>query len=271
MARASTKQPPAKTVHDELLDAAMEVTEGFKQKHPKEKDQDYLKRIVMAVADAPDAIWNDLSTDAQTWFNDATDALNNKKEVELPDGYDEAPPQESRRQSGPEAAAERVNGRRNARQAAAEAQDEEQERQPAPRGRRAAAEDADEDSPATSRRSRQAEPEEDAQEEPRGRGRPPASGSRRSREEDAPQGRRAARDEDGKSRRAPPPRQSRGPSAVAEIRRMVIRNPSISNDKIVAGLEKKNLQAQDSTINSTRVFTLAAIADIKEAGRWAED
>jgi hypothetical protein len=271
MARTARREPEpetepedGQTVHDELLDAAIECDPKCTPKHSKEDDQTYLKRIVVALADAPNEIWNKLSEDAQNWFNDATDAMNDKKPVAAPEGFDIEERAPRKQRSAPQQLAERVQERRSRRPAAQEPEEEQ-----------GTGDGTENDEPAPARRSR-GEPASGRRESAGtgdGGGRRANSGNGR----DAPSERRSSRDEREadpsaarKKAAAAPAREGRGPSAVAEIRRYLIKRPKASNEDILNILDKKGLEAKDSTINATRASVLSTIADIKAAGYWAE-
>lgn len=58
----------------------LEVATGVKIN--KDEDvQGYMARVVSAVADLPEEAWNKLSETAQGWYNDAAEAVNNKKPI----------------------------------------------------------------------------------------------------------------------------------------------------------------------------------------------
>ena len=68
-------------------------------------DVSYLKRLIKAVADLKDPAWNDLSKEAQDWFNDAADKANAKKDIPaFPDAEsdDDEKPRTRRRSAEPE-------------------------------------------------------------------------------------------------------------------------------------------------------------------------
>jgi len=58
----------------EELATATEVTPS-KRKNETITDQDYLKRLAVAILELPEAEWNKISKEAQDWYNDAADAI----------------------------------------------------------------------------------------------------------------------------------------------------------------------------------------------------
>lgn len=66
----------------------LEIATEVKPKHGEVR-QIYLKRLVSAVSKLDDDKWDSLSKEAQSWFNDAADSINEKQAIpELP-GYEE--------------------------------------------------------------------------------------------------------------------------------------------------------------------------------------
>ena len=52
------------------------------ERSKSEDEQEYLKRLVRKVAALKDKEWDELSGDAQAWYNDAAKAMNDKEELE---------------------------------------------------------------------------------------------------------------------------------------------------------------------------------------------
>jgi hypothetical protein len=68
------------------------------QPHRKSTVQEYLGKLVQAVSDIDEKTFEaELSPEAQDWANNGINALNDQKEVELPEGFE--PPATSERQS----------------------------------------------------------------------------------------------------------------------------------------------------------------------------
>lgn len=67
------------------LAAATEV-EPSKRRDETVTSQEYMKRLALAVGDLSDKEWEDLSTEAQDWYNSAADSIEAKKDIpEFPD------------------------------------------------------------------------------------------------------------------------------------------------------------------------------------------
>ena len=75
----------SKSVKDEIL-GLVKV-----DKKRGDDEQAYMKRVVAAVTELADVDWDKLSDEAQAWFNDAVDRVNDRKEI-IP-FLDEAPAQ----------------------------------------------------------------------------------------------------------------------------------------------------------------------------------
>ena len=80
------------------LAAATEVT-----KKRGQDEQEYMKALVKATSDLADADWNKLSVEAQDWFNEAADAVNQKNPIAgFPDAEPPAEDKPSRRRAAKE-------------------------------------------------------------------------------------------------------------------------------------------------------------------------
>lgn len=92
----------------EALAKAVEV-DPSKRRNETISTQSYLQRLVAAVEQAPDEVWNGLPRDAQDWYNLAADAAAAKSDLPMfPDDTDAAKPAEAssgRRRTSSEAAA----------------------------------------------------------------------------------------------------------------------------------------------------------------------
>ncbi len=82
----------ATTLFQELFNAACTVDSKFAPQHPKEDAQKFLARITTAIGEMADAAFDELSGDAQEWYNAAAEALNSKGAVTPPEGYEPPPP-----------------------------------------------------------------------------------------------------------------------------------------------------------------------------------
>jgi hypothetical protein len=72
------------TTYSALLAAAGKVP-GLE---PKEADEDYLKRLILAVSSIPVPAFERMPDDARTWFDSAADALSAGMRVPPPEGFD---------------------------------------------------------------------------------------------------------------------------------------------------------------------------------------
>jgi hypothetical protein len=258
MARAAKRAEPEPeadmTVYEEMLDAAKQVDRTIKE---GKNDQDYLKTLIVALADVPDDVFNQMSDEAQEWFNEATDAVNDHNPIPLPDGYT------------PMKAA--GGGRRKlaAAEPEGEAEADPAEEEAPRRSRRAAAPAEEEAAPA--RRSRRAAPEEE-QEEARPAARRGARGAEAAPARKAANGtsRPAAGAEkvSGRAQKGKPFGE-RGPSMVVEIRKIVVKRPNATIDQIQAALAKKNMEPNEATIRVTKQATIATMDALRDIG-WQE-
>lgn len=64
------------TIFEELLVAAQAVEPTFPDRAVGEPEQDYMKRLLTAVAATPDEVWNKISPAAGDWFNTAVAEVN---------------------------------------------------------------------------------------------------------------------------------------------------------------------------------------------------
>jgi small nuclear ribonucleoprotein (snRNP)-like protein len=71
-----------KSVYEELLEA----TKVKKDKDASE--QEHLGKICREVANLSDKDWEGLSSEAQNWYNDAADAMNERKDIATPEGFE---------------------------------------------------------------------------------------------------------------------------------------------------------------------------------------
>lgn len=79
------------------------------QQKKKEDRQDYLTRLMRAVADVPDDIWGSLSKDAQEWNNDAATAFKEGRDIDDFLEEDEEPEEEETNVEAPEADEEPID------------------------------------------------------------------------------------------------------------------------------------------------------------------
>lgn len=83
------KDAAEKTIHAELFEAASaDKSEKFKGRGKSETLADYLARLVERIAEVPQEVFDTMSQEAQTWYNEAVDLLNEEKELPVPPGMD---------------------------------------------------------------------------------------------------------------------------------------------------------------------------------------
>jgi len=77
-------------VSAELLKACQEHKPNFKAQRENEADAAFVERVLTAIADVPDEIYNALSPAAKDWFAAAADAANAGGEPAAPEGFQSA-------------------------------------------------------------------------------------------------------------------------------------------------------------------------------------
>jgi hypothetical protein len=75
------------TVCDELLAAIRQHKPKFRPQKETESDAEYIERVLQAIADIPDEIYNKLSPEALQWFAQAAETTNAGEQAEPPDGF----------------------------------------------------------------------------------------------------------------------------------------------------------------------------------------
>jgi len=75
------------TVCDELVNAIRQHKPNFRLQRETETDPEFVERVLQAVADIPDDIYNTLSQPALDWFADAANIANNGGEPPAPAGF----------------------------------------------------------------------------------------------------------------------------------------------------------------------------------------
>jgi hypothetical protein len=73
------------TLFDEILTAAK--TKGAVDIKPNETDDKYLEEIIRVIAIVDNPVWEGLSTDAKTWFNESVKAINLAQPLPEIDGF----------------------------------------------------------------------------------------------------------------------------------------------------------------------------------------
>jgi len=74
-------------VSAELLKACQEHKPNFKAQRENEADASYIERVLTAIADVPDEIYNALSPAAKDWFAAAAETANAGGEPAAPEGF----------------------------------------------------------------------------------------------------------------------------------------------------------------------------------------
>ena len=74
------------TVHDALLETALAHDADFAQRHNKESDQAYLKRLHRLLADISEEAYNEMPEGAQEWYNEAVGAIDEGNDIPIPEG-----------------------------------------------------------------------------------------------------------------------------------------------------------------------------------------
>lgn len=96
MAQSTTAAPEAETVNGaaEITSVCGEVLAAIKQHKPSfraqretEGDNEFIERMLQAIADVPDEIYNGLSPEAQAWFAQAAEVTNGGGEPPSPAGF----------------------------------------------------------------------------------------------------------------------------------------------------------------------------------------
>jgi len=79
------------SVHDELLQTATGLEEGFKLRGKRETPQKYMSRLfgVLDYTHLPEEQWNNLSEPAQQWINDAQEAVDSGRDLPALEGLPE--------------------------------------------------------------------------------------------------------------------------------------------------------------------------------------
>lgn len=264
----------ANAIESELLEAT-----GLKKK-VGETFQKLASRLVGAVAEMPEDEWDKLSDEAQAWHNAGSKAINANKDVaRFP--ADEEPADEPADE--PEDKPARGRGRardeedepedKPARGRGRASRDEEPaEEEPPARGRRRAAAEEEEpdDKPARGRRGRAAEEEEPDDKPARSRTRSRAAAEEEP--EDKPARRTAAKKETkpaGRAARKDP--DAKGPSGTTLLKKMLIKDPAMKTDAILAELDEKHgLTMTPMACSSIRSAFIHSMKILDAAGHLSE-
>jgi len=75
------------SVCDELVNAVRQHKPNFKLQRETEIDSEFVERVLQAVADVPDEIYNELSQPALDWFAQAAEIANAGNEPPAPAGF----------------------------------------------------------------------------------------------------------------------------------------------------------------------------------------
>jgi hypothetical protein len=75
------------TVYTELFAAIRQHKPTFRAQRESDTDADHIERVLQAIADVPDEIYNALSAEAQNWFARAAETANAGGVPAPPDGF----------------------------------------------------------------------------------------------------------------------------------------------------------------------------------------
>lgn len=247
------------SVYDALFNAVTENKPDFAKPHTKEPEQQFLKRMLDHIADLSDAQFEALPEDAQNWFNFAvSEELNKRKEVTPPEGFAEA----KMADEGPKKISRPVILNREQLQAQQPPQPEpEPERepvspqptpQPTPQPELVAAAPQP-----TAAAPQWAQQPQNGQEPPRKRrGRPPKNATPQT--VARPEPRRPFAGSHG----------ARKEFSVRTLRQLVIENPTITTDMLMAKANESGEVFARTTVNAARNQTLEMIDVAKQMGHW---
>lgn len=249
----------ANAIESELLEAT-----GLKKK-VGETFQKLAARLVGAVAEMPEDEWDKLSDEAQAWHNAGSKAINANKDVarfpadEEPAGEPDEPEEKPARGRG-----------RASRDEEEEPADEEPEEKPARGRRRAAAEEEEpEEKPARGRRRAAAEEEEPEDKPARTRTRSRATEEEEP--EDKPARRTAAKETKPAGRAARKDPDAKGPSGTTLLKKMLIKDPAMKTDAILAELDEKHgLTMTPMACSSIRSAFIHSMKILDKAGHLSE-
>jgi hypothetical protein len=225
----------AKELERELLEAT-----GQKPQKESEDRQKYLARLIRAVNDLSDKEYGKLSDPLQEYLGEATEALNDKKEIaDFPGGGKKG----------------KASGKDTAKSKSRKDEEDEDEEE--------AGEDADEES----------EDAEDAEEEedpkPRRKSKSSKKASRKAKasddeDEDAEE---TADEEEAAPRKAKVGK----PGAVALLRKTIVMHPTWKRDKVREYLEKKGFDVKDNTLSIHYYEARSLLKLLNEAGHLSRD
>jgi len=207
-----------------------------------EVHQDYLKRIIVATGKISDEAFDNLPLASQDWFNDAAPHFKKGKPIPLPPGSEAL---DAAKEEEPKAAkpAKPAKAAKAAKAAKPEVEDDVDEIE----------EGGDVDGPEEGDDLEEEEPGEE--EEPEG---------------DAVQAKAAK----PKTEKAPAEKKERKNLlkgfSVVDMRREVIRNPTVTVAQLQEIAKGKGENVKKSTITIARATTLTVIKLMKEEGRWKE-
>ena len=298
MARSRRKAAPAKKTS--IREHLMEVTEINPKK--READDEFRNRLAEAISELDDADWNKLSAEGQAWYNDAVDLMGEGKAApgfddegaggDDDDGEEEEPkPRRRRRAAKKDEDENDADGDEDEDEPESDGDDDEEEEKPRRRRRRKSEEDDDEEEPKPRRRRARKDEDDDDEEEEKPRRRRRRKSEEDDDEEDPKPRRRTRRakksedDGDGDEDEAPRRRSRRRskseddddgegggrgfkPGARSMVLQMLAKNHKLKPETILSRLEKKGVDATETTVERASK-SFHKIADLMIEAGWS--
>jgi hypothetical protein len=250
------------------IEAELLKATGLKGPKTDEKPQAYFERLIRKVQGLEDDEWEALETKTQAWVNAGAKAIKaDKKVAPFPDlkGGDDDDAEDDDEDDKPKKKSSKKNDDEDDED---DAEDDEEE-DDAPKKKKKKKDEEEDDESGKSRRRKKDDDDEDDEDDEK------SKKSKKSRkkdegdddeEEDDDMAKKAKKkngkkDDDKKAAKKP-----RGSGAQALIKTMVITNPKVTAEKIMASLEKKGLETTESSVSSIRAGTLQTLRLVKEHG-----
>jgi hypothetical protein len=219
------------STYEALLQAVRDNNPKFALRHTKEPEQQFLKRMLNDLADLTDEQFDAMPQEAQDWFNHAVnEELNKHKEVTPPDGFADGPSHDT----GVRRTRSKIQSNEGEKPVMAETEQTAQTEQATTTDQVTA------EKPTRKRAARVSSNGEVSDEFQR---KAPFGGVR------------------GGSRKE---------FSVRTLRALVIKDPDITVDDLVAKAHDAGEVYSRTTVNLARNQTLEMIRIAKEAGRWQE-
>jgi outer membrane biosynthesis protein TonB len=228
-----------KTVHELVLDAALGVNPDFAQRHEKETDQTYLKRLYKVIDSMEEPEWNAMPESAQMWANDAAEAVENHTALPACEGMPEGASPKKAAKSGAEEVAARVAKKAVAKKAA-----------PAPAKKAAAPAKKAAPAKAVAKKAAPA-PAKKAAPAPAKKAAAPAKKAAPAKAKQAAGNSRVDRD-----------------SPMYLMRVFIVENPDCTFDQMRSHCTSNKLNVEDSTLRTMAYWVKNTIAVARETGHW---